>query len=440
MDKNVAKIGLVTATAIVVANMVGTGVFGSLGYQLLGIPSGFPIMVLWIVGGIVSLCGAVCYAEIASIFPKSGGEYHLLSRTWSPLIGFLAGWISVTVGFAAPIAANAALMGSYLGRIFEINPLVPALIIVILVAIIHLGNLKNIGRFQSVFTYAKVALILALGVICFSSVGAGTVSFLPQEGDRELITSSAFAISFVYVLYAYTGWNAAVYMMDEVKRPEKTVPLALLIGTVVVTALYVFLNASFLYSTPVDTLAGEAEVGFVAAEQVLGAKGGMTMGILISFGLISTISSMTWAGPRVAAAMGRDHRRFGLFAKTNANGVPALAIALQSLIVVVLVLSASFDQIIHYVQAILTVSSLMVVIGVVYLRIKHPDWKRPYRAWAYPVTPLIFAAVSIYVLVFQIREKPVEFLFGLGTVGLGIVFYFICSRSNALDSETKTCD
>ncbi|MEC5125794.1 amino acid permease [Verrucomicrobiales bacterium BCK34] len=438
MDKKTAKIGLVTATAIVVANMIGTGVFGSLGYQLLGIPSGFPIMVLWIIGGVVSLCGAVCYAEIASIFPKSGGEYHLLSRTWKPLIGFLAGWISVTVGFAAPIAANAALMGSYLGRIFEVPPLAPALIVVILVAIVHLGKIKNIGRFQSIFTYAKVALILVLGIICFTSVGAGTVSFLPQEGDLGLITSSSFAISFVYVLYAYTGWNAAVYMMDEVEKPEKTVPLALLIGTVVVTALYVMLNASFLYSTPVDKLAGEAEVGFVAAEQVLGAKGGMIMGILISFGLISTISSMTWAGPRVAAAMGRDHQRFGLFAKTNSNGIPALAIGLQSVIVVALVLSASFDQIIHYVQALLTISSLMVVAGVIYLRIKHPDWDRPYRAWAYPLTPLIFAAVSIYVLIFQIKEKPVEFLFGLGTMAIGIIFYFLCSRTDSLESETKS--
>jgi APA family basic amino acid/polyamine antiporter len=417
--------------------MIGTGVFGSLGYQLLGIPSGFPIMVLWIIGGIVSLCGAVCYAEIASIFPKSGGEYHLLSRTWKPLIGFLAGWISVTVGFAAPIAANAALMGSYLGRIFELPPLAPALAIVILVAIVHLGNLKNIGRFQSVLTYAKVALILTLGITCFSSVGAGTVSFLPVEGDFKLIASSSFAISFVYVLYAYTGWNAAVYMMEEVKNPEKTVPLALLIGTALVTALYVMLNASFLYSTPVEQLAGEAEVGFVAAEQVLGAKGGMVMGILISFGLISTISSMTWAGPRVAAAMGRDHQRFGIFAKTNSNGIPALAIALQSIIVVGLVLSATFDQIIHYVQALLTISSLMVVVGVVYLRIKHPDWKRPYRAWAYPLTPLIFAAVSVYVLIFQVKEKPVEFLFGLGTVGIGVLFYFLSARGQTLDSETE---
>ena len=435
---DVGKVGLATAIAIVVANMIGTGVFGSLGFQVAGIPSGFPILVLWLVGGIVSFCGAVCYAELASIFPKSGGEYHLLSKAWNPFIGFLAGWLSVTVGFAAPVAANAALLGGYMGSITGLSPLWFGIPVVVLVAIVHLGKLSNIGLFQSGFTYAKVALILVLGLLAFFLGTAQPISFLPAEGDGKLIASGGFAISLVYVLYAYTGWNAATYMMDEVRNPEKTVPLALLIGTALVTVLYLFINAAFLYSTPIEKISGQAEVGLIAAESILGAKGGMIMGILISFGLISTISSMTWAGPRVTAAIGRDHARFQTLGKLNKNGVPALAVILQAAIVLLLVASATFEQLINYVQALLTISSLMVVIGLVVLRLRRPDLHRPYRAWGYPLTPIIFGSLSLYVLWFQIQQKTVEFLYGLGTLGLGVLIYFLLVRPSSVTKEPNS--
>ncbi len=419
------KVGLLTAIAIVVASMVGTGVFGSLGFQVAGIPSGFPIILLWFIGGVISFCGAVCYAEIASIFPRSGGEYHLLTKTWNPFIGFLAGWLSVTVGFAAPIALNATLMGVYLGSIFEVSPFAFSIPTVVFVTLVHLGSISFIGKFQQFFTYTKVGLILVLGLLGFLLGQTQEVSFLPKEGDLELITSGAFAISLVYVLYAYTGWNAAIYMMDEVKKPERNVPLSLLIGTLLVTALYIFVNAAFLYSTPIDDMKGEPEVGLIAAQAILGPKGGTIMGILISFGLISSISSMVWAGPRVSAAIGRDYSGLRFLERTNRNGVPAIAILIQGAIVIVLVLSATFEQLINYVQALLTISSLMVVIGVFYLRIKQPDVERPYKAWGYPVTPAIFALVSSYVLWFQLKDKTVEFLFGLGTLALGAIVYAI---------------
>ncbi|MDF1849563.1 MAG: amino acid permease [Verrucomicrobiales bacterium] len=431
MSKPASKVGLLTATAIVIASMVGTGVFGSLGFQVAGIPSGFPILLLWFIGGVLSFCGAVCYAELASIFPKSGGEYHLLSKTWSPFLGFLAGWLSVTVGFAAPIALNATLMGTYLGRIFDTSSLFFSLPVVVLVTLIHFGKISWIGRFQEWFTYGKVGLILLLGILAFALGTRQPVSFLPKEGDLDLITSSSFAISLVYVLYAYTGWNAATYMMDEVERPERNVPLALLIGTLAVMALYLFVNASFLYSTPIEKMKGEAEVGLVAAESFLGPRGSTAMGILISFGLISSISSMVWAGPRVSAAMGRDHSHFRLLSRVNRNGVPAIAILIQSLIVIALLLSATFEELINYVQALLTISSLMVVLGVFYLRIKRPDIPRPFRAWGYPITPALFALVSGYVLWFQITEKTTEFLWGLATLAVGAVIYFILARKDS---------
>ena len=450
MTAPAAKVGLLTAIAIVVANMVGTGVFGSLGFQVAGIPSGFPIMLLWFLGGLISFCGAVCYAELASMFPRSGGEYHLLGETWHPFFGFLAGWISVTVGFAAPIAANATLMGEYLGPILGLTQTislgkfeVPIFVFIIsiptvlLVTLIHLGRITLIGRFQEWFTYGKVALILLLGILGFALGTAQDISFLPKEGDFDLIKSKGFAISLVFVLYAYTGWNAAIYMMDEVERPERNVPLALLVGTLLVAGLYIFVNAAFLHSTPIDAMAGEAEVGLIAAENFLGKNGGAIMAVLISFGLISSISSMVWAGPRVSASIGRDHTRLSLLSRTNRNGVPAIAILVQSAIVILLLLTATFEQMIHYVQALLTISSLLVVIGMVYLRIRKPNLNRPYRAWGFPVTPIIFAGMSLYVLKFQIEGKPKEFFFGLATLAIGIVIYFIISGDREEKSTAK---
>jgi len=428
MQKSPAKIGLATAVAIVVANMVGTGVFGSLGFQVAGIPSGFPILMLWLVGGIVSFCGAVCYAEVAAMFPRSGGEYHLLSESLNPFIGFLAGWISVTVGFAAPIALNATLLGKYLGNIFEASPFFFSIPVVLLVGIIHLGRLANIERFQLAFTYSKVALILILGALGFFIGKAQPVSFLPVAGDGDLIMSGSFAISLVFVLYAYTGWNAATYMIDELKNPKRNVPLALLIGTGFVTLLYLLLNASFFYATPIADMKNQPEVGLIAAKAILGPRGGMIMGILISFGLISTISSMTWAGPRVTSAMGRDHREFRFFNRLNRNGVPALAILLQTAVVILLVSTATFQQLIHYVMALLTISSMMVVIGLIWLRIKAPNVDRPYRAWGFPITPIIFFTVSVYVLVFQIQEKTKEFFCGLATLALGALLYWVVKK------------
>ncbi len=428
-EQEIAKVGLVTAIAIVVANMIGTGVFGSLGFQVAGIPSGFPIVLLWLLGGIVSFCGAVCYAEVASIFPKSGGEYHLLTRSWNPLIGFLAGWISVTVGFAAPVALNAFLLGGYFSMITGgIDELWFAIPSVLLIAVIHLGRLSNISIFQSGFTYAKIALILVLGVLGFVMGTPQGVSLLPKAGDGELITSSSFAISLVYVLYAYTGWNAATYMMDEVRQPERTVPLALLIGTAIVTALYLLINVSFLHATPIPDMAGNKEVGLIAAKAILGPAGGTIMGVLIGFGLISTISAMTWAGPRVTAAIGRDHARFAFLSRTNGNGIPVWAVLLQTAVVIVLLCTSKFEQLINYVQALLTFSSLLVVVGLVVLRFRSPELPRPYRAWGYPLTPLIFGAVSVYVLWFQIQDKTTEFLYGLATLGLGLVVYFAFVR------------
>lgn len=428
------SINLPVATAIVVANMVGTGVFTSLGFQVQVIPTAFPILMLWLTGGILAFCGAVCYAELGAMLPRSGGEYHFLQEAYLPGLGFLAGWISITVGFAGAIAAAAVAFGAYMSRVFDVESMWCSVAVVLAVSLIHLGSANVTGRFQNVFTWGKIALIVVFAAAAFS-IGVGQdVSFAPSQGDGDLILSGEFANSLVYVMFAYSGWNAAAYVAGEIRDVRRTLPLALLIGTALVSLLYVALNAAFLYVTPaenmvvVDPATGDArpvvDIGLVAAREVFGKRGGDLMGLLISFGLISAISAMTWAGPRVTATMGEDHRLFAFLALRNRNGMPARAIITQTVLVLIMV-TASFDQLINYVQTTLILSSMLTVSAVIRLRMTRPDVERPYRAWGYPITPILFIAMNGYMLWFLGKNRPTEVLWGAATVGLGGIVYLV---------------
>ncbi|MDJ0724158.1 MAG: amino acid permease [Prochloraceae cyanobacterium] len=443
-------IGLFTSICLVVASMVGTGVFTSLGFQVLDIKSGFALLSLWMVGGVFALCGALCYGELGAAMPRSGGEYHYLSQIYHPAIGFLSGWVSVTVGFAAPIAAAAMALGKYLSSAFpfpalplellayipdnlarnlpeklaSIQSMAIATFVVIAVSLIHSHNLKLGSRFQKISTLLKILLIVGLIGCGISLATPQDISFLPGQGDLNLIFSSPFAVSLVYVTYSYSGWNAAVYLASEVKQPEKNLPKALFWGTAVVMILYLLLNFIFLYSTPIEELAGQLEVGYIAADRIFGASGGKIMGLLIAFGLISSISSMVWAGPRVAQTIGEDIALFRPLARKNVRGIPSYAIFFQLAIVLVLLITASFESVITYLGFTLTFSSFITVLGLFVHRWKYPQLDRPYKTWGYPITPLIFLTISLWMLVFILMKQPTESLAGLGTIAFGLPFYF----------------
>ena len=423
-------IGLFTATCIVVANMIGTGVFTSLGFQVVDIKSGFTLLFLWMVGGVFALCGALSYGELGAAMPYSGGEYYYLSRIYHPVIGFLSGWVSVTVGFAAPIAAAAMALGAYFKSVFPLisSPII-ALAVVIGVSIIH-SKSKTFGSyFQQIFTILKVLLIVVLIVCGLFLAEPQQLGFLPSTGDVNLIFSSPFAISLVYVTYSYSGWNAAVYLASEVESPEKNLTRSLIGGTLIVMGLYLLLNFIFLYTTPINKLAGELEIGYIAANQIFGAFGAKIMGILISFGLISSISSMVLAGPRVTQAIGEDIPLFKMLARKNSQGIPYLAILVQLFIVTVLILTSSFEAVLTYLGFTLTLSSFMTVLGVFVSRFRYPEAHRPYQTWGYPFTPLIFLAISLWMLVYLLIDKPVESLTGMGTLLVGLIVYFVASKN-----------
>lgn len=427
------KISALTATAIAVADMIGTGVFTSLGFQLRDIPSAFSLLMLWIVGGIVALCGALSYAELAAAFPRSGGEYNFLSRIYHPAVGFLAGWVSATVGFAAPVALAAMAFGGYLAGVFPGAPeLVLAFGVTWIVTAVHLRGIRQGGIFQNAATFVKLALILVLIAAGLTVQNPQPISFAPSLRDVGYMTGAPFAISLVFVLYSYSGWNAATYIASEIREPQRNLPRSILVALLIVVALYVALNAVFLYATPAEQMKGQLEVGLIAGKNIFGEAGGRIVGALICVGLISSISAMMWVGPRVTMVMGEDIPLLRIFAQKTASGVPVVAILFQLAVVNVLLLTRSFEAVLDFIQFSLTACSFLAVLGVIVLRYTQPSLPRPYRLWAYPLTPAVFLAVTLFVMVHLVAERPMQSLAGLFTMLSGLLVYAISLKHKRL--------
>lgn len=425
----VPQISMTTAGALAVADMIGVGVFTSLGFQVGDLPSGFTILSLWVVGGLTALCGALCYAELATALPRSGGEYNYLARTLHPAAGFLAGWVSAVVGFTAPVALAAMAFGQYFDGVFPGSPvLVLALGIVWLVGLVHLGGVRMSTRFQNTATGLKIAGIVAFIAAGFLSGGTADISFAPTPADPVLIASAPFAVSLVFVMYSYSGWNAATYIADEVEDPARTLPRALVLATVAVIVLYTLLNAVFLYTTPAKELAGQVDVALIAGKHIFGETGGRIAGALICFGIVSAIGAMTWIGPRVAMVMGEDNAFLSVFAR-KVKGVPRNALLFQLVLTSGMILTQSFAAVLEYTQFSLTLCSFLAVLGLMVLRVTEPGLPRPYRTWGYPITPLVFLAVTGYMMVYLVSARPLQSLAGLATVMSGLLVYWLAGPS-----------
>ncbi|MGC4023121.1 MAG: amino acid permease [Cyclobacteriaceae bacterium] len=343
---NHKKYTLSVGITLVIANMIGTGVFTSLGYQVGPIPSGFSILFLWALGGIVALCGAFTYAEIAASFKRSGGEYYYLGQIFHPALGFASGWISLLVGFAGAISAVAIAIGEYAHELVGIDVKIIAIAAIILVSSIHWFGVKTGGVAQNILTSLKLTLIFVFCVAPFfiSGVSFSSVSFLPQSIDSSLIFSSGFAVSLVYVVYAYSGWNAAAYIAGNLENPEKNLPRSLIMGTLVVVLVYILLNGTFLYVANFSELDGKNDIGNVVAFKLFGPTIGSVFAGLFSTALLSTLSAMTIAGPRVLEAMGEDYPRLKKFTATNKFDMPYIAIIAQGTWSIFLVMVSSFKE------------------------------------------------------------------------------------------------
>ena len=411
--------------------MIGTGIFTSLGFQVGDLPTGFAIMAVWAVGGGCALCGALSYAELGAALPRSGGEYHFLGEIYHPSVGFLAGWISATVGFAAPVAIAAMAFSTYFSEVVPgVNTLMLSLAVVTICTLVLLRDLQLGSAFQNGSTILKVALVLVIIGAGFWGKATQPISFLPTRTDGALILSAPFAISLYWVMYAYSGWNASTYIVGEVRNPSRTIPFSVGLGTVLVITLYLATNAVFLRTTPAAEMMGKQQVAVIAGAHIFGPAGAKVMASLICLGLVSSVSGMMWIGPRITAAMGEDLVILAPLARRNARGIPVTAILAQFAIVILLLLTATFQTTVNYIQFSLTLCSTLTVLGVFVLRWRRPNLPRPYRTWGYPVTPAIFLAISAWMLVHMLTETSTRTpsLLGLATMALGLAVYFLSAK------------
>jgi len=419
---------LFSATILVIANMIGTGVLTTLGLQLISVHSVPSVLMLWIVGGVSAFCGALAYGELGAIMPRSGGEYAYLSNIYHPAAGFLSGCASFVAGFGAPVALTAIALGHYMQAVFpEINRTAAAVSVIAVLTMIHLVDVRFGCQFQNVLTAGKILLIVTF-------IAAGFFTPHPQqvvlwEGNEvETIFSPAFAVALVYVSYAYSGWNASAYVAGEIQKPERNLPVSLFVGTLFVSICYVLLNFIFLYTVPVQQLTGRIDVAYLSAKAVFGSSGARIVTLLICLALISNLSSMIMAGPRVIQAMGEDIRVLRLFAKKNRRGSPVYAILLQSSFALILAVTSTFNAILIYVGFTLTLFAFVTVLGVFVLRVKKPGIKRPFKMWGYPVTPAFYLVLNGWMLCYLLIQRPFPSVVGLLTVGSALLLYGLLAR------------
>jgi APA family basic amino acid/polyamine antiporter len=408
--------------------MVGTGVFTSLGFQLVDLDSAPQILFLWVLGGLIALCGALCYAEVAAALPRSGGEYHFLGTLYHPSLGFMAGLVSATAGFAAPTAITALAFGEYLHETLPALPVKAAAAAVILAgSLAHAVGTRTSARVQVASTVLKLALIAVFIGAAWWLPGNGDIRWsVDLAADSRSVLQPAFAVALLFVFYSYTGWNAAVYGLEEWERPERTVRRALVGGTLIVGALYVGLNASFLHASPVAELRGKVQVGHVASVSLFGPQAARVVSGLFALGLFASVSALLWAGPRVLGAMGKDLPALRFFAPTRE--VPHAALAFQAGLALLLVFAGTFRDLITLTQIGLTLSSALVVGGCFLLRYRRPDLPRPVKIPLFPLPPLIFLAMSGFVVVRSVIADPAPTLTGIGIAAAVTLLWFPLQR------------
>lgn len=414
-------IGTTTGIALVMANMVGTGVFTSLGFQLVDLSHSYTILLLWVLGGVFALAGAFSYAEVGTNIPHSGGEYTFLSSLFHPLLGYVAGWISITVGFAAPIAIAAIAVAEYV-PLSWLSPTWMAIFLVTMMHAIHSFNLKTSAVFQNISTLVKLIVIVGFvgfGLIMRSEIENAMV-YAPSVG-QELV-SPAFAVALIYVTYSYSGWNAAAYITEEFAHPPRSLPRALVIGTVLVTFLYTALHFVFLKHAPQEALEGQVEVAAIVAEYMFSAPVAVWVGRLIALLLISSMSAMVWVGPRVVAKMGQDFERWTFF-KGQAGHIPFRALMLQWALTILLLLTGTFEQILVYCGILLSISSMLTVMGVFVIRRRQNVDTGQFRSPLFPFFQIFFVVVSVWMIIFTAIERPGEVTLGMINVGIGVLFY-----------------
>ncbi len=431
------KINIYTASAIVIANMIGTGVFTSVGFQLSAVQNTWSIIILWVAGGVLALFGAFAYAELGTHFKESGGDYIYLSRVFHPLLGYLSAWAGLTVGFSAPVALAAMAFTKYLAPIGLQGNVWLAIAIIVLIGLMHSFTIRHSSRVQNTTTIIKILFIICLIFLGFFISGNSLNALNFGNSWHQEVVTPGFAVSMVYVAFAYTGWNAAAYVVDEIENPAKNLPKALIGSTLFVSFVYVLFQFVLLKNAASNQLVGKEEVTFIAFENLLGSNGGKWVSIFIALQLIATISSYLWVGPRVTCAMALENKLWKPLAKKNKHNIPVAAIWVHVFISIALTLTGSFEKILLYAGFVLQLMASLTVATSLFLKSNKADtFKSPIK----PVLQIIFLIFNGWVLAFTLINRPEESLIGLGVLMIGgIIYYFdqpvSAIETNLLDQE-----
>ena len=415
------KIGISTASAIVIANMIGTGVFTSVGFQLSSVQNSYTILLLWVVGGFLALFGAFAYAELGTHFKESGGDYIYLSRVFHPLLGYLSAWAGLTVGFSAPVALAAMAFTKYLAPFGLQGNVWLAVGIIIIIGLMHSFTIHHSSRFQNVTTIIKVLFIVCLIVLGFILPNNINNALNFSDSWQHELLKPGFAVSMVYVSFAYIGWNAAAYVADEIDYPGKNLPRALIGSTLFVAVAYILFQFVLLKNATVAELQGKEEVTFISFTHLLGDAGGKWVSIFIAIQLVATVSSYLWVGPRVTWAMAKENKLWQPLARKNKHGIPVAAVWLHVFISILLTLTGSFEKVLLYAGFVLQLmASLTVATSLFIKRQKKETFKSPFK----PVLQVIFLLFNAWVLIFTLIDRPVESLIGIGILAIGAIIYF----------------
>jgi APA family basic amino acid/polyamine antiporter len=450
-EKLQRKLGLFPATNIVIANMIGAGIFTTSGLLMTGLNDPVLMIILWIVGGIIALCGALSYGELGAAMPGAGGEYLFLSKLYHPLFGFLSGWVSFMVGFSAPIAASALGFSEYFLRAIPSLPAwlensgimnitwankIIAITVILIFTFIHYRGIKYGAKIQNVLTLLKVILIIVLLTAGFAS-GKGDMANFSQGGKvlPGIAGLKTIGLSLMWIMFAYSGWNASTYLGAEIRNPSKTLPGSLIYGTLIVTILYLGINVLYVYSIRPDEMKDVISVGGLAMGNLFGKPAEVLFSLLIAFALFSSLSAFIIIGPRVYYSMAKDGLFFKAAAKIHTKfQVPSNSILLQCLIAVILALSGTFEQVLTYMGFALGIFPILTVIGIWKLRKSNPE---AMRLKGFPVTQIIYIFMGVLILVLSFMERPAESSIALLTVIVGIPAYFIFRRTNGVTDLKK---
>jgi APA family basic amino acid/polyamine antiporter len=410
-----------TAQAIVISNMIGTGVFTSIGFQLSSLHNTWIILLLWLFGGILSLLGAFAYSELGTRYPNSGGDYIYLSKIIHPMAGYLSAWACLLVGFSAPVSLAAIAFTKYF-PIAGVPSNVVAVSIIITISALHSFTLSHSSKLQNITTLLKVVFIVVLIAIGFAAIDTSKNNAVVWSGNFwSELSSGGFAVSMIYVSFAYTGWNAAAYIADEIKDAQYKLPKILINSTFVVTAIYLLFQIAVLYNATFTQLEGKEEASLIAFENIVGKNGGRWIGIFIALQLLATISSYVWVGSRVTYTMAQTYTFVPHAHKANKHQIPVTAIWIHAVISIVMVLTGSFEKILLYAGFVLQLMTALTIASSLLLKPTKATFITPLKPWP----QIIFLLFSAYVLAYTMYDRPLESCIGIGIIALGVPFYYL---------------